>query len=77
MPVCVEGMSLATTPRTPGLSPYIPVPFRNDPNACTWVLQTGNEFAEAQAARQELEAMFLPCILVVIFVLGWIAGAQR
>lgn len=77
MPVCVEGMVVTTSPPTRGLSPYIPVPFRNDPNACTWVLQTGREFAEAQAAQQELEAMFLPCILVVIFVLGWIAGAQR
>lgn len=77
MPVCVEGMSVTTAPRTPGLSAYIPVPFRNDPEVCTWVMQTGREYAEAQAAQKELDAMFLPVTLVVIFVLGWIAGAQR
>lgn len=79
MPACIDGTVLSGTNRPPGLSLFIPLPVRSDPQAqtCSWIVQSGQEFAQAQAEQQELEAMFLPCILVVIFVLGWIAGAQR
>jgi hypothetical protein len=79
MPACVDGAVPNGSNPPPGLSLYIPLPLRSDPKAenCAWVVQSGEEFAKAQSEQQELEAMFLPCILVVIFVLGWIAGAQR
>lgn len=78
MPACLDH-AFVDGNRLRSLSMYIPAPPQSDSKAqtCDWVVQSGEEFARAQAEQQELEAMFLPCILVVIFVLGWIAGAQR
>ena len=44
---------------------------------CEYVLQNGPEYVDMVAAQSALNGMFLPLVLVVIFVLGWIAGAQR
>jgi len=79
MPACLDAAFVDDSGRLRSLSMYIPAPLPSDSKAqtCGWVVQSGEEFARAQSEQQELESMFLPCILVVIFVLGWIAGAQR
>jgi hypothetical protein len=48
-----------------------------NPADCKYKLLTPQEFEEISAPSSEMNALILPLALVVIFVLGWIAGAQR
>lgn len=44
---------------------------------CPYVVQTGAEFVSGVKAPAQSPDVFFPVAIVVIFVLGWIAGAQR
>ncbi len=47
------------------------------PADCVYKFFTAQEVDQMVEESAEMNALILPLALVVIFVLGWIAGAQR
>lgn len=75
MPVCAAADNANTG--LAGPSVYIRQDEPPSLENCEYVLQNGPEYVDMAAAQTALNGMVLPLALVVIFVLGWIAGAQR
>lgn len=75
MPVCAAAENVANG--LSGPSVYIRQDEPRSLENCEYVLQNGPEYVDMVAAQTALNGMVLPLSLVVIFVLGWIAGAQR
>lgn len=75
MPVCAAADSVDNG--LSGPSVYIRQDAPRSLDNCEYVLQNGPEYVDMVAAQTALNGMVLPLSLVVIFVLGWVAGAQR
>lgn len=48
-----------------------------EPEYCKFMLLTPEEYQEVIASLLQSNSIMFPIALVVVFVLGWIAGAQR
>ena len=75
MPVCAAAENVENV--LAGPSVYVRQDGPRSLENCEYVLQNGPEYVDMVAAQTAMNGMFLPLALVVIFVLGWIAGAQR
>lgn len=75
MPVCAAAENVNNG--LAGPSVYIRQDEPRSLDNCEYVLQNGPEYVDMVAAQNHLNHMIFPLALVLIFVLGWIAGAQR
>lgn len=46
-------------------------------SACAYVVESGVDYVAAVAAQDKAVDIFFVAAVVVLFALGWIAGAQR
>ena len=46
-------------------------------SACAYVVESGTEYVAAVQAQDKALDVFFAAAVVVLFALGWIAGAQR
>ena len=46
-------------------------------SACAYVVESGAEYVAAVAAQDKAFDAFFAAAVVILFALGWIAGAQR
>ena len=44
---------------------------------CAYVVESGPDYVAAVAAQEKAVDIFFAAAVVVVFALGWIAGAQR
>lgn len=77
MPSCVQSTQ-TTGPDAPSGGALYTVPNTpDDLTTCAYVVETGVEHVAAVVAQDQAVDMFFAAAVVVLFALGWIAGAQR
>lgn len=77
MPSCAAAEYLTSDGVQSGRTVYIREDNPESLQRCEFVLQNGPEFVDVAQAQHELQIVGFCLGLVIIFVLGWIAGAQR
>ena len=77
MPSCVDSTQVAVPDVMTGAVLHALPSVPDDLSTCTYVIETGTEYVAAVAAQDQATDMFFAAAVVVVFALGWIAGAQR
>lgn len=77
MPACVDSTQVTGPDAPAGAVLYTVSSAPIELSACAYVVESGPEYVSAVEAQGHLADMFLAGSVVVLFALGWIAGAQR
>jgi hypothetical protein len=77
MPACVESTQVAVSDVMTGAVLHALPSAPDDLTTCAYVVETGPEYVAAVTGQDQAMDMFFAASVVVLFALGWIAGAQR
>ena len=77
MPSCVDSTQLTGPDAPSGAVLYTVSSAPTELSACAYVVESGADYVAAVAAQDKATDIFFVAAVVVLFALGWIAGAQR
>lgn len=77
MPSCVDSTQMTGPDAPSGAVLYTVSSAPTEFSKCAYVVESGPEYSAALAAQDKALDIFFVAAVVVLFALGWIAGAQR